>query len=160
MAKRLLDWGVKGTVLVMAEYFDKDTPSNELEKFDIALLYPDFAKYTEVQQYYIVYGIKQKLADKGSDDKTVAGKRALAIEFWNDTLEGKIRTKATGGVAKENKTIANNAREMAKVVSLEGLMAKKIAFPDQFTEENEKKLQEFFVMVAEHSKNNQKSLKK
>ena len=153
MAKRLIDWNLKGSVLVMGKYIDKDTPATELAKFDIKELYPNFDKMNEVQQFYIVYGIKQKLADRGSSETIAEEKVKLAKELWKDSKDGKItatRSNATG--AKENKRIATAGREAAKVVSLEGLIAKKHLFPDTFTEDDQMKLTEFLKMVADSKK--------
>ena len=151
MAKRLIDWTLKGSILVMGKYIDKDTPATELAKFDIIELYPNFNKLNEVQQFYIIYGIKQKLADRSSSETVAEEKVVLAKELWKDSKDGKVtvtRSNATG--AKENKRIATAGREAAKVVSLEGLLTKKTLFPDTFTEDDQVKLTEFLKMVSEH----------
>jgi len=152
MATRVLDWTVKGNILVMAKYMGKDIPCEELVKFDISILFPDFAEMNEVQKFIIEYGLKQKLADGGSSNiGDVDGKVEVAKEKWKMFVEGKltgVRLNATG--AKENKRIAQAVRDTAKVVSLEGLIIKKNQFPDTFTEEDGKKLNEFLGMLAKH----------
>ena len=152
MAKRLIDWTVKGSELVMGKYVDAETPADELDRFNIESLYPNFSKMNEVQQHLIIYGLKQKLADTGSAEKDPQAKAVLARKLFDRFENGEFRVARTGGEAKENKRIVQAGKEKAKVVSLEGLITKKTLFPDTFTEEDEKKLQEFLQMVAEQSK--------
>lgn len=152
--KRMLDWYVKEEFLIMAKYMGKDEVSEELEKFDISKIFPEFINFSEVQKFIVEYGFKQKLADGGSANVgDVAGKVEVAKEKFKMFEEGKltgVRLNATG--AKENKRIANAVRDTAKVVSLEGLLIKKTQFPDTFTEEDQEKLDEFLLMVAESKK--------
>jgi len=172
MAKRLIDWSLTGSILVMGRYIDADTPADELVKFNLKLLFPisenqepykdekgkvipwdGFSELTEVQQFIFVYGLKQKLADCGSAEKDPDEKAKLAKSKFDDFVKGKIvglRANATG--AKENKKLADTVKASSKVVSLEGLMMKKIAFPDTFTDEDQKKLDEFLEMVARSKK--------
>ena len=51
------------------------------------------------------------------------------------------------GTAATKKAVAN-AKKASEVVSLEGLITKKAVFPDKFTDEDQKKLDEFMQMVA------------
>lgn len=150
MAKRLIDWVVKGSNLIMGKYIDVDTPSEELAKFDIAVLYPSFKEMNDVQQHLIVYGLKQKLADTGSSERDPIDKMDLAVKMFERFENGEFKAPATGGEAKENKRIANAGRATANLVSLEGLICKKNIFSDTFTEEDEEKLAEFMQMVSEH----------
>ena len=150
MAKRLIDWAVKGTTLVMGKYIDAETPSTDLMKFDMAELFPLFNEFNEVQQFLIVYGLKQKLADCGSGETDADIKAELAEKMYVMFKAGEFkapRANATG--AKENKKIADAIREVSKVVSLDGLLIKKSQFPDTFTEDDQKKLNEFLQRVAQ-----------
>ncbi len=157
MAKRLIDWKVEGSVLVMGKYVDADTPSEMLERFEMSTLFPTeedegcgFGMLTEVQQFIFVYGLKQKLADAGSAEKDANAKALIAREKFDLFAEGKIGSpRANGTGAKENKRIAENVRKAVEVVSLEGLMMKKMAFPDTFTDEDQEKLDEFLQMQAD-----------
>ena len=161
MAKRIIDWSLKGSTLTMAKYIDADTSPEILEQFDIAKIYPEFNKLNEVQQFLIVYGIKQKLADCGSSEKQASEKAILAKAKFQDFIDGKvtgIRTNATG--AKENKRLASQAREQSQVVSLDGLQVKKIMFPESFTDEDEAKLQEFYSIMFSHSEKQKKQASK
>ena len=153
MAQRILDWAVKGSELVMSKYNGKDVPNEELTKFDILEVFPGFNEMTEVQKFIVEYGFKQKLSDGGSSVNTADEKVAIAKEKFKMFVDGKltgVRLNATG--AKENKRIAEAVRNTAKVVSLEGLLIKKATFPDQFTDEDQVKLNEFLVIVAGHGK--------
>lgn len=150
MAKRLIDWVVKGSNLVMGKYIDADTPSDEMASFDIGKLYPEFKEMKEVQQHLIVYGLKQKLADCGSSEKLPEEKVILAEAMFERFVNGEFKAPSTGGVAKENKRIVEKGKELAKVVSLEGLITKKALFPDTFGEEDQEKLEEFLKIVAEN----------
>lgn len=144
MAKRLIDWSLEGSILTMGKYIDSETPAEKLVDFDMEKLFP-FKGATEVQQFIFTYGLKQKLADCGSAEKDPRAKALLAEEKFQDFLDGKltaVRSNATG--AKENKRIVETLREKSKVVSMEGLIAKQMMFPESFTEENQEKLDEFF----------------
>jgi len=152
MAKRLIDWTVSGSKLTMGRYINSETPPKVLEVFEIAKLYPDFSKFNGVQQFLIVYGLKQKLADCGSSEKDASEKAILAKAKFQDFVDGKVvgvRANATG--AKENKIFAKTMKENSQVVSLDGLQTKKVCFPETFTEEDEAKLQEFYKIMFKHS---------
>jgi hypothetical protein len=176
MAKRLIDWSLKGSVLEMRKYVK--TESEEIGKvlaeFNIDLLFPEpknfgdfeetdsdgnivkwlgFGNLDKVQSFIFVYGLKQKLADCGSAEQDPNAKAILAGAKFQDFVDGKVigeRVNATG--AKENKKIAESVKKVSGVVSLEGLMMKKIAFADTFTEEDQGKLDEFLAMVAKSKK--------
>ncbi|MCP3924939.1 MAG: hypothetical protein GY714_20360 [Desulfobacterales bacterium] len=152
MAKRLIDWNLKGSSLVMGKYIDADTPATELASFDIGKLFPGFNEMTEVQQFLVVYGIKQKLADTGSATKDAEEKAGLAGEMFQMFLDGKFRVpRANATGAKENKAIAEKVRDTAKAVSYEGLTIKKLMFPDTFTDEDQEKLDEFIGIMNAHA---------
>lgn len=42
-----------------------------ISQFDLALLFPDFAKFDEAQQMAVAYGVKQNLSDKTARNKDV-----------------------------------------------------------------------------------------
>ncbi|MCC7570610.1 hypothetical protein KO465_04640 [Candidatus Micrarchaeota archaeon] len=146
MAKRLLKWSVDKTVLTMCEAENEKTVAT----FDLARIFPDFNDMSEVQKHITVYGVKQILADAGASLKSVGDKKVAAEEKWSLLKEGKIsapRSNATG--ATENKRIINGIKERSKVVSLEGLMAKKLLNETEFTAEDQKKLDELLLAQAE-----------
>jgi hypothetical protein len=152
MAKRLINWDLKESTLEMGKYIDAETKAQLLESFDIKKIFPSFAEFNEVQSFLIVYGLKQKLADCGSAEKSIKEKVKLAKEKFQDFVDGKItgvRANATG--AKENKALASKIKDQAKVVSLEGLIMKRAMFPETFTEEDQEKLNEFLDMQTKHS---------
>lgn len=151
MAKRLIDWTLVGSVLAMGKYIDSDTPADELEKFDLTELFPEFKDLNEVQRFLVVYGIKQKLADCGSSVKVAEEKAKLAKAKFQDFVDGKlVGERANGTGAKENKRLVGSLKAVCQVVSLEGLNAKKCFFPDTFTKGDQKKLDEFNILAAEH----------
>ena len=156
MANRLRDWSINGNILEMREYVkaDSDKTGKLLVEYDITKLYPNFKEYNEVQKFIIVYGLKQKLADEGSSCKgDLQGMIDAANEKWQMFLDNKlvgVRANSTG--AKENKRLADGIRESSKVISLSGLVMKKSQFPDEFTPEDQEKLDKFFLIMAEDTK--------
>ena len=144
MAKRLIDWTVdKEGVLSMNKYNDdKDAPVETLATFDTKEL-PE-----NIRDMALFYGMKQKLSDSGASDVgDVEAKVDSAKAKFDDLKNGRwvgIRVNATGSA--ENKRIAANVKTLSKVVSLDGLMMKKLNFPESFTDEDQKKLDEFMAM--------------
>ena len=151
MAKRLIDWNAKTNgVLELSEYVSGEEYGKMLETFDLKKIFPQYEKLNEVQRFLIIYGTKQKLADAGSSEKTAEDKAKAAGLKFDELVEGKLQApRANASQVKENKRIAGKAKEISQVVSLEGLMMKKIAFPDTFTEEDQKKLNELMVIKVE-----------
>jgi hypothetical protein len=149
MAKRLIDWTVNGSVLVMSKYMADDVPNVELEKFDIEKIYPDFTKASEVQQFLFVYGLKQKLADAGSAEKDAMEKAKIAKDLFSLFTAGQTGSpRANGtGVAAAKKQVAA-VKAASEVISLEGLIAKKTFFSDTFTEKDQAKLDELLMASA------------
>ena len=169
MAKRLIDWNVKGSVLEMGKYIDSDTPAELLESFDLELLFPvsddftyhdaegnnldwfGFAGMTTVQKFIFIYGLKQKLADAGSAEKDALEKSKIARKKFDLFVKGELageRSNSTG--AKAAKAFVANMKETAKTVSLEGLMVKKLTNAEAFTEDDQTKLDEFISLQAKH----------
>lgn len=144
MAERLLDWTVDGNrVLSMNRYnSDKEAEVETLATFDLKELPQEMTDALEA------YGAKQKLADSGASAVgDVDGKVELATKKFDELKEGKWvgeRVNATG--AAENRKLASTAKTMSKVVSLEGLMAKNMFYPDTMTEDDHKKLAEFMAI--------------
>ena len=156
LVKRLVKWNLDGSVLKLAKALEDPKAVAIIEaEFDLVKLFPDYDTLNDVQKHLIVYGVKQNLMDQGASEVGDSkGKIANAKAKWEELLAGKIsspRINATG--AAENKRIAGEVKEQAKVISLQGLMMKKIAFPTTFTAEDEERLQEFLeVMAVKRSK--------
>jgi len=158
MAKRLVKWTLDKSILgvsKLAEGDAKNTPIVLEESFDLSKLYPNFLEYTDVQKQLIVYGVKQKLADSGSSEiGSVVGKVQAARDKWQELIDGKwsgTRTNATG--AAEAKKLQVEMKAYTEVVSLEGLVMKRVmsgkpGFPD-FTEEDQLKLDELMKAAVD-----------
>ena len=149
MAKRLIDWTVsdKGALNLNEYNSDKDAKVVELESFDLTKIFPDFVAMNEVQKHFTVYGMKQVLADAGASVKDAAGKAEKAKAKFQLALDGKLHGPRANGTAKaEDKKLVDSVKTAAKVISLEGLMAKKMYFADTFTDEDQVKLSEFWAV--------------
>jgi len=154
MAKRLIDWSLKRSILVMGKYIDADTPAETLAKFGILELYPKFMEFNPAQKFFVVYGIKQKLADCGSGTKDAVEKSVLAVAKFKEFVDAKdgelIFTRSNGTGAKAAKAFHSDITARTKVISYDGLMLKKLTFKDTFTAEDEAKLQEFENIKMKH----------
>ena len=151
MAKRIISWDLDKSVLTMGKYIDSETKATVLAKFDLAKIFPDFLKFNKVKTYTIVYGVKQILADCGAMEKVADKKAFLAKAKFDLFLKGETSDKkvnATG--AAENKKAVNSMKAKAEVVSLEGLMAKKLLDSENFTDKDQAKLNEFISIQAKH----------
>jgi len=155
MAKRLVKWELNESVLKMIRIIGEGEKAVDLPaKFDLIKLFPDFKEYSDVQKQLVVYGVKQKLSDSGANEvANFGGKIKNAKDKWQELLDGKwkgARVNATG--AAEAKKFTADIRQKAQVVSLEGLMIKKISQGqpgiEAFTEEDEKKLNEFMAVAV------------
>ena len=151
MAKRVVKWVLNGSIMSLLKPSEDPKGDAVLQAdFDLTKLFSNFAQMTEIQQQIIGYGIKQKLMDTGASEiADVEGKVSRAKAKFSELIAGKWsgdRVNSTG--AAENKRIVSEVKKSAEVVSLQGLMMKKIAFPDKFTPEDEKKLQEFMAIYA------------
>jgi hypothetical protein len=163
MAKRIIAWREEKGILEAGEWVKEDAEEGVFisftEEFDLSDLFAvcdsegyeiQFDQMNKVQKHLIVYGVKQKLADAGSAEKTFEGKMELAKKKWELFLKGELtgeRSNSTGTAA--NKKAVANAKKASEVVSLEGLITKKAVFPDSFTEEDQEKLDEFLARIAE-----------
>lgn len=165
MAKRIISWREEKGVLEAGEWKapeEDGSPGivNFTEEFDINKLFVvydqdgmtiDLSEFNKVQKFLVVYGVKQKLADAGSGEKTFEGKMEKAKELWERFLSGEYAVpRANGTAAAENKRIAGAVKKAMEVVSLESLTLKKMMNPDGFTAEDQAKLDEFIQMAAEH----------
>ena len=159
MAKRLVKWTLDGSILKVSKTVE-NTDHAEVEisaSFDLKELFPTFATLKEVPRQLIVYGTKQKLMDTGADQKGSAeGKIDAAKIKWQELLDGKWsgdRVNATGAAAAKKTTAA--VKEIAKAVTLEGLVMKKalsgIEGNEPFTDEDQAKLDEFLAVAAKHA---------
>ena len=87
MPKANLSWDLDKSKLVVTILANKEKLT-----FDLAKIYPDFAKYTDVQQKLIAYGTKQKLADKvakPSDEKLTPSEMEVELKaLWNRLVDG------------------------------------------------------------------------
>ena len=149
MAKRLIDWTIsdKGALNLNEYNSDKDAKIITLETFDLTKIWPTFNDFNEVQKHFTVYGTKQILADSGAMIKDAKGKAEKAKAKFQLALDGKLHGPRANGTANaENKKALDNAKTASKVISLAGLMTKKLVFPDSFTEEDQKKYDEFLAL--------------
>jgi len=149
MAKRLIDWTIsdKGALNLNEYNSDKDAKIITLETFDLTKIWPTFNDFNEVQKHFTVYGTKQILADSGAMIKDAKGKAEKAKAKFQLALDGKLHGPRANGTANaENKKIVDTVKTASKIISLEGLMLKKITFPDTFTEDDQKKLTEFMAL--------------
>ena len=87
MPKSNLSWDVAGTALVVTIMATKKKLS-----FDLAKIYPDYAKMTDVQRKLVAYGAKQKLADKcakPTDEKLTPTEMEAELKaLWNRLVDG------------------------------------------------------------------------
>ena len=166
MAKRVMKWTLNNNTLGVSKIAEGEDAKNAVivleAEFDLVSLYADFEAYNDVQKQIVVYGVKQKLSDSGASNiADFGGKIQSARDKWAELLEGKwtgSRVNATG--VAEKKRFHSDVTAMASEVSLNGLMMKKAlsAMDNQpaFTDEDEKKLQEFLdikVGIEKKAKN-------
>ena len=148
--KKQVSWTKLGD-LAIAQF-----PSGQQIHFDLTKLDSMVLKY---------YGAKQWLADQVASAKTMTDKINGMKESYDEAVKyglmlsltgkvgiiGKTRANATG--AATAKAFETAVRTTSKVVSLEGLLMKKAiaGMPggEEFTTEDEAKLQEFLTRVTE-----------
>ena len=157
MAPRIVDWVITEDGKLDLNKFnsDKNAEVENQVTFDISEIFSEFSEMNKVQKYVTIYGVKQKLADSGSDEKTLQGRVDSAVGTWHLWLTGEIsapRANATG--SSENKKAVSNAKAASEVVSLEGLIVKQLVYPEKFTEADAAKLQEFMELKFEESVRN------
>ena len=151
MAKRIIDWEVKKDGnLVMREFLGGDDLGIEVARFDMKKIFPEYTEMTEVQRFLVMYGTKQKLADAGSQEKTAEAKAEVAKAKFQDFVNGKLsQPRANASGVKEAKAVQAKVNEVMRVVSLESLILKSALNPESFTEEDQKKLDEFMALKVE-----------
>ena len=159
MAKRIVKWSIDNSILKMSKALEDPKATAEvLAEFDLKDIYPTFLEMTEVQRQLVIYGTKQKLMDVGASEiAEVGGKVTSAKKKWAELVAGKWegeRVNSTGSA--ENKRILGEVKAASQVVSLQGLMMKKFAFPATFTPADEEKLNEFLAAAAEGAKGKRK----
>ena len=155
MAKRLLTWVLVESILKVSQKLEDPKATAEiLAEFDLTKLYPDFAKFGDVQKQVIVYGVKQKLADVGASNiADVNGKVIEAKKTWDELLAGKWKgERVNASAAAETKKLVADLKKEAEVVSLTGLILKQRLTPDKFTPEDQVKLDEFLALAAKGAK--------
>ena len=168
MAERILDWEVieklvmvadeKGIeteelhkFLTMNKYMGKEIDAEFLAEFDMVRLFPEFMKFNEVQEFIVTYGLKQKLSDHNNTEKNLADRAKSVLDKFQDFVDGKVAgVRANGTSAKADKKLVGSLKAVCSVVSMDGLQAKKLFFPDTFTEADQKKLDEFNNLALEH----------
>lgn len=149
MAKRILSWKNEGCTLFCGKAGESDVV-DWTNTFNLEEIYPKFGGFNSVQKYICFYGLKQVLADCGSQEKGFNEKMILAQKKWDDFKAGRVNAERSNGTgAAENKKLASEVKNLMKAVTLEGLLIKKTLNPGLFTEENEKKLQEFMTAAVE-----------
>jgi len=148
--KKQVSWTKLGD-LAIAQF-----PSGLQIHFDLTKLNSEVLKY---------YGAKQWLADQVASVKNETDKIAGMKESYDEAAKSGLMLSLTGKVGIIGKTRANATgaatakafetaiRTTSKVISLEGLLMKKAiaGMPggEEFTAEDEKKLQEFLARVRE-----------
>lgn len=161
MAKRIINWVLNNATLSMIRYnTDKDADQEIMADFDVSKIYANFDEMNDIQKQIIVYGSKQKLADCGASVSTAEEKSEKAKAKWIELLDGKWigeRVNATGSA--ENKKRLKNMETLSKVVSLDGLMMKKLNFPESFTKADQTKLDEFMAIAVKHQAKAKKAKK-
>jgi hypothetical protein len=162
MAKRILAWREENGILEAGKWVQEDAEQGIFiefeEEFDLGDLFEitdsegnitPFKDLNKVQKHLVVYGVKQKLADAGSAEKTFEGKMEAAKNKWKLFLKGELAGERSNSTeTAKNKKAISNARAASQVVSFEGLITKKAVFPDEFTEEDQAKLDEFIERMA------------
>jgi hypothetical protein len=158
MAKRIIKWTLDNTTLNMHKYVGtvngKENATELICGFELVELFPDFTTMADIQKQVIVYGIKQKLMDKGASEiADTEGKIVSAKNKFADLVAGKWsgdRTNATG--AAEDKRAFSELKTLTKEVSMNGLMMKRLMYPATFTDDDETKLQEFINRAAKQGR--------
>ena len=154
MSKRIVKWTLDGSILKLSKVIGSNEVATIEAEFDIIKLFPLFNDMTDVQKQLIVFATKQKLMDTGASQIGDAnGKISSAKTKFDELVAGKWmgdRVNATG--AQENKRIVNEVKKATEEVSLNGLLMKKVVYPDKFTPEDEAKLQDFLADVAKHER--------
>lgn len=155
MAKRIVKWSLDGIILKISKHLEDPKATAEiLAEFSLDKLFPTISEMNDVQRQLVVFGTKQKLMDTGANEVADPdGKVTSAKKKWNELLEGKWageRVNSTG--AAENKVLVGKVKDLKTVVSLEGLTVKKVLYPDQFTEDDQAKLDEFIKLAARAQK--------
>ena len=162
MAKRILSWKNEGCTLFCGKAGESEVV-DWTHTFNLEEIYPGFSEFTPVQKYVCFYGMKQVLADCGSQEKDFQSKMVLAKKKWEDFKAGRVNAERSNGTgAVENKKIASEVKSLMKAVTLEGLLIKKTLNPGLFTEEDEVKLQDFMqaaVRLASQNTAERKSKK-
>ena len=156
MAKRIVKWTVDGSILKMSKAIEDPKATIEIfAEFDLKEFFPGFPEFNDAQQQAIVFCVKQKLMDVGSNEiANLDGKVTAAKKKWAELLAGKWEGERINGTgAAENKRVLGEVKKAAEVVSLQGLLIKQTLFPDKFTEEDKVKLAEFMdVMLKQAGK--------
>lgn len=120
MAIRSKKWELDGTTLI-CNFIN----SGKSAKYDVKLLFPDFEKQTEVQQYITAYGIKQNLADDvagvNEENAVISG---MNIRF-DQLVAGDYKSKK-GGALGFKKKLEKGMKELGaeEQASLKALLAK------------------------------------
>jgi hypothetical protein len=155
MAKRIISWKLEGTKLNLCRPVQSNQAIVIEKSFDLLKIFPDFEKLTDVQRELIIYGIKQKLADAGSQENSLDGKAVAAQDTWNDLAAGKWKGERSNGTgASENKKIATATKTiLAEGISLNGLMMKKMLTPEKFTTEEQEHLDRLMKEAVKKMKN-------
>jgi hypothetical protein len=108
MAKRLVKWTLAGSILRVADAGNED----DWREFRLEELFPEWSALTEAQQYVVVYGVKQCLADAGASDPEPTDKISSAFTRWEGILTGELRVQATAETKLEKaETALREARE-------------------------------------------------
>ena len=87
MAKRIIKWETKETLLTVS-----DVDGITYDTFNLATMFPMWLDMNTVQQYVVLYGIKQALADAGASDTLASEKINSARRKWDALMAGEVAT--------------------------------------------------------------------
>ena len=121
MAKRMIQFVLANEAEGFVKVTNLDNASDKFE-FNLAEALPtiwlEWKNLDEIEQYTILYGLRQTLSDGGASEKEAAGKLALVRKKYNKVyVERTLRARDSG----VEKVKMSDVREKAKALSPEEL---------------------------------------
>lgn len=93
--KKKATWALDTTMLTV------NFPNGKTITFDMAQLYPDFAKLSDTMQNTTCYGVKQKLSDAiarpASEKLTIDESATIMVATFANIVDGSAWTRKAGG---------------------------------------------------------------
>ena len=133
--KKAMDWKYNDKGDLTCTHLDVEEGQALTSTFELAKLFSDFSKLTEVQQLTIVYGVKQKLADttaRPADEKLTAAERDAAMtKLYEQIVAGTWRITGEGRISKIKKALETCTQAEAKVLVKLGL-ATQVEYDERF----------------------------